>query len=71
VASWAIALTILTLIVTKHSRAGGFTSLLQLTVLLNIYMWHLAYLYAPHYQIKVNLNNIEQNAEENQLAEEG
>lgn len=33
----------------KVSRSGGFDTQLTLTVLYNIYMWHLAYLYAPAY----------------------
>ena len=42
---------ILTLLVLlgKFSRAGGFSAQLTITVIYNIYMWHLGYLYVPVY----------------------
>ena len=50
--SVSLALVCFTLanIMTKPSRAGGFDSLLLLTVIYNVYMWHLGYLYAPCYK---------------------
>ena len=48
--SLALACFTLANIMTKPSRAGGFDSLLLLTVIYNVYMWHLGYLYAPCYK---------------------
>ena len=36
-------------LVMGHSRSGGFSTQLTLTVFYNIYMWHLGYLYLPVY----------------------
>ena len=51
----------------KVSRSGGFDTQLTLTVLYNIYMWHMAYLYAPAYgKITDGDTEQEQAADQNQ-----
>ena len=34
----------------KFMKQGGFSTQLIITVIYNIYVWHLAYLYVPNYK---------------------
>lgn len=45
-----MALTTMVILFSKASRKGGFSTQIVITVLYNIYMWHLAFLYQPEYK---------------------
>ena len=48
-----VVFTLLVLLA-KFSRQGGFETQLTLTIIYNVYIWHLAYLYAPEFASKTN-----------------
>lgn len=48
--SLVMALITLVVMFSKASRQGGFSTQIAITVLYNIYMWHLAFLYMPEYK---------------------
>ena len=46
-----VVFTLLVLLA-KFSRQGGFETQLTLTIIYNVYIWHLAFLYAPEFASK-------------------